>query len=80
MTPEDANWITELLKGGGNAAIIVLCIIATKVANKFLEKLEAIVTALNNNHAENLSEIEAVKRAIIFKDPEKARFFEKSST
>lgn len=74
MTPEVNGWL-ELLKGGGNAALIVLAIIAVRVATAFLGALKGIVDTMNKNHAETVANQEAIKRAIVARDPASERFF-----
>jgi hypothetical protein len=75
---EDAsNWI-ELLKGGGNAALITLAIIAVKVANRFLAALDAITKTMTENHADVIASQEQIKRAIVSINPRAARHFEKA--
>jgi sensor histidine kinase regulating citrate/malate metabolism len=71
-----ANWL-ELLKGGGNAAVIVLAILGVKVAQAFLSALKGIVETMTKNHAEQLASQEQIKRAIVARDPASAKFFEK---
>lgn len=74
MSPEVAGWL-EVLKGGGNAAIIVLAIIAVKVAQSFLKALTGITDTMNKNHAESVANQEAIKRAIVSRDPATERYF-----
>ncbi len=74
-----ANWL-ELLKGGGNVAIIALAVIAVNVAKAFLGALKDIVETLQKNHAETLAGQEQIKRAIVSRDPASAKFFEKGAT
>lgn len=74
MTPEVNGWL-ELLKGGGNAAIIVLAIVAVRVAQAFLKALNGITETMNKNHAESVANQEAIKRAIVSRDPATERFF-----
>jgi hypothetical protein len=74
MSPEVSGWL-EVLKGGGNAAIIVLAIIAVRVAQVFLKALGGIVETMNKNHAESVANQEAIKRAIVSRDPGAERFF-----
>lgn len=74
MTPEVNGWL-ELLKGGGNAAIIVLAIVAVRVAQAFLKALNGITETMNKNHAESVANQEAIKRAIVSRDPSAERIF-----
>lgn len=69
------SWL-ELLKGGGNAAIIVLAIIAVKVATAFLGALRDVVATMLKNHAEVMSGQEKIKRAIVARDPTLAKVFD----
>ncbi len=78
MTPEVNGWL-ELLKGGGNVAIIVLAIVAVRVAQAFLKALNGITETMLKNHAETVANQEAIKRAIVARDPATSRFFEKGS-
>lgn len=75
MSPEISGWL-ELLKGGGNAAVIVLAIIAVKVAQAFLKALTGITETMQRNHAETVANQEQIKRAIVARDPYAARAFE----
>lgn len=74
MSPEVTGWL-EVLKGGGNAAIIVLAIIAVRVATAFLKALTGITETMNKNHAETVANQEAIKRAIVSRDPQTERYF-----
>ncbi len=74
MTPEFAGWL-ELLKGGGNAAVIVLAIVAVRVAQAFLKALNGITETMQRNHAESVANQEAIKRAIVSRDPSAERIF-----
>lgn len=74
MSPEVAGWL-EVLKGGGNAAVIVLAIIAVKVAAAFLKALNSITETMLKNHAETVANQEEIKRAIVSRDPATERFF-----
>lgn len=74
MSPEVAGWL-EVLKGGGNAAVIVLAIIAVKVAAAFLKALNGITETMLKNHAETVANQEEIKRAIVSRDPATERFF-----
>lgn len=73
-----STWI-ELLKGGGNAAIIVLAILGVKVAGAFLTALRGIVETLTKNHAEVIAGQEQIKRAIVARDPTTAKLFDRSA-
>lgn len=73
------TWI-ELLKGGGNAALITLAVIAVKVANAFLAALKEITTTLTKNHAEIVAGQEQIKRAIVAFDARSAKTFDQRST
>ncbi len=75
---DPSTWI-ELLKGGGNAAVIVLAIIAVKVASAFLGALKGIVEKMDANHSETIAGQEQIKRAIVSRDPPSAKFFEKGA-
>lgn len=61
---EVAEWL-KLFQLGGNAGIVVLAIIAVRVAGAFLKALHAITDTLNKNHAETLAGQEQIKRAIV---------------
>lgn len=74
-----STWI-ELLKGGGNAAIIVLAILGVRVATAFLAALKGVVDTMTKNHAETIAGQEQIKRAIVARDPGSAKFFDKSAT
>lgn len=74
MSPEMVSWL-ELLKGGGNAAVIVLAIIAIRVAQAFLKALTGITETMQKNHAETVANQEAIKRAIVSRDPPAERYF-----
>lgn len=77
MTPEVNGWL-ELLKGGGNAAIIVLAIVAVRVAQAFLKALNGITDTMQKNHAETVANQEAIKRAIVARDPRANDYFASS--
>ena len=79
MEPDVTNWL-ELLKGGGNAAIVVLAVIAVKVANRFLDALRDITTTMEKNHAEVIASQESIKRAAVASNPATAKIFDRSSS
>jgi len=76
---DPTNWL-ELLKGGGNVAIIALAVIAVNVAKAFLAALKDIVETMTKNHSETIAGQEQIKRAIVARDPGAAKFFEKGAT
>lgn len=71
---EVAQWL-KLFQLGGNAGIIVLAIIAVRVAKLFLDALRAIVTTAEENHKETIAGQEEIKRGIVALKPETAELF-----
>lgn len=71
---EVGEWL-KLLQGGGSAGIIVLALLAIKVANRFLGALEKIVTTQNTQHAAVLAGQESIKRAIVASNPRAEAIF-----
>lgn len=71
---EVAEWL-KLFQLGGNAGIVVLAIIAVRVAGAFLKALRDIVDTANKNHAETLAGQEQIKRAIVSIKPSTEEIF-----
>lgn len=71
---EVAEWV-KLFQVGGNAGIVVLAIIAVRVAGAFLKALNGIVDTLNKNHAETVAGQEQIKRAIVSIKPSTEQIF-----
>lgn len=71
---EVTEWL-KLFQLGGNAGIIVLAIIAVRVAGAFLSALKEIVVTLIKNHAEVLAGQEQIKRAIVAIHPKAEEIF-----
>lgn len=71
---EVAEWL-KLLQGGGSAGIIVLAILAMKVANRFLAALDKIVTTQAEHHADVIAGQESIKRAIVAGNPRAEKIF-----
>lgn len=71
---EVTEWL-KLFQLGGNAGIIVLAIIAVRVARWFLDALKAIVDTQQKNHAETLAGQEEIKRAIVAIKPQTEELF-----
>lgn len=72
---EIAEWL-KLLAGGGNAAIIVLAMLAIKVANAFLAGLRALRDDGAKQHAELIAGQEEIKRAIVAGNPRAQEIFQ----
>lgn len=77
MTPEELKTLLELLNGGGSTALIALAFLAWKIWKGVEAALNRIANQQTENHAENKADLEAIKRAIVARDPQSARYFEK---
>lgn len=73
---EVAEWV-KLLQVGGNAGIIVLTIIASKVAAAFLSALRGIRDDAAKHHAEVLAGQEDIKRSLVALNPASEQMFRK---
>lgn len=71
---EVAEWV-KLLQVGGNAGIIVLTIIAVRVAQAFLKAMRDLVVTQQENHAETIAGQEQIKRAIVSIRPQTEEIF-----
>jgi hypothetical protein len=77
MSPEELKTLIELVNGGGSAALIALAFLAWKIWKGVEASLDRIADKLVSCHAENKADLEAIKRAIVARDPGAARYFEK---
>lgn len=71
---EVTEWL-KLFQVGGNAGIIVLAVIAVRVAAAFLKALTGIVDTMNANHAKVIQGQEDIKRAIVSIRPQTEEIF-----
>lgn len=78
MSPEELKTLLELLNGGGSTALIALAFLAWKIWKGVEAALNRIANQQTENHAESKADLEAIKRAIIARDPPTAKFFEKA--
>lgn len=73
---EIGQWV-KLLQVGGNAGIIVLTIIAVKVAQAFLAELRGIKDEQTKTRVALTAGQEDIKRALVARDPQLAPMFER---
>lgn len=77
MSPEELKTLVELVNGGGSAALIALAFLAWKIWKGVEASLNRIADKLEENRAETKADAEAIKRAIVARDPSAARYFDK---
>lgn len=65
---EAAEWF-KLLQAGGNAGIIVLAMIAIKVANKFLDRMDRLIEENQQTREQLKAGQEQIKLAIVAGNP-----------
>lgn len=75
MTDTEVTEWLKLLQGGGNAGIIVLTIIAVKVARAFLAALRDIKDEQTKTRVQLTAGQEDIKRALVARDPQLAAMF-----
>lgn len=73
---EVGEWV-KLFQVGGNAGIIVLTIIAVKVANAFLAKLDKVAQEQVATRTEIRGDLEDIKRAMVANNPAVAPMFDR---
>lgn len=77
MSPDELKTVLGLLSGGGNAALVALALLGWKIWKGVEVLLVRIADKLETNRAEAKADAEAIKRAIIARDPSAARHFDK---
>lgn len=76
MNGDDLRGFSALLSDGGSVALIAILVVVYRIRDEFTKLFERLISEHDQTRKELVEGQEAIKRAIIAGDPEKARFFD----